>query len=160
MILRRGSVVAAFLLCFLAKVRAFLRRLKRERGGERKEKTTFTKGQSVQSRLGCTLPVCRRVTSAPPRNQRARVTCANITCSPLLAGLLQVAKQATLKKKSRATQSFSFLFLSPHLPQTTPRPALHSLFCLPTGVRGIRTIRVANLVDTQRQRRAAERHVL
>lgn len=31
---------------------------------------------------------------------------------------------------------------------------------LPTGVRGIRTVRVPNLVDAQRQRGAAERRVL
>lgn len=30
----------------------------------------------------------------------------------------------------------------------------------PTGVRGIRTIRAANLVDAQRERGAAERRVL
>lgn len=63
---------------------------KKEKGGE---KTTSTKGQSVQPRLGCTL-----IANVSPRNQRARVTCANIMCSPLLAGLLQVAKQVTLKK--------------------------------------------------------------
>lgn len=83
MILRRGSVVAAFLLCFLAKVRAFLRRLKK-----RKEEGGYsTEGQPVQPRLGCTL-----IASVSPRNQRVRVTCVNIVRSSLLAGLLQVCK--------------------------------------------------------------------
>lgn len=147
MILRRGSVVAAFLLCLLAKVRAFLCRLKKRKG----EKTS-TKGQSVQPRLGCTL-----IASVSPRNQRARVPCANIMCSPLLAGLLQVAKQVALRKVAQLRVLFFVFCLSS---TSTKTPALHSLFCLPTGVRGIRTIRVANLVDAQRQRRAAERHVL
>lgn len=74
----------------------FVASAKKEKGGKK-----TTKGQSVQPRLGRTL-----IASVSPRNQRARVTCANIMCSPLLAGLLQVAKQVTLKKKSRATQSF------------------------------------------------------
>ena len=35
-----------------------------------------------------------------------------------------------------------------------------NVFCFPTGVRGIRTIRVANVIDAQPERGAAERPVL
>lgn len=132
MILRRGPVLAAFLLCFLAKVR----------GGVSLAATAVNDNNDSNSR------------SSNNKKKRGRVKQSYAASWTYFCDAPpRVRKLDPLHTHTRT--------LSTTLHARAHIRCIHcSVFSPLTGVRGIRTIRVPNLVDAQRQRGAAERRVL